>query len=63
MAIEGALEAVLTIRFAVPPGQSPEDAGKQIHNAGAMIPLGLVRFVKNISVQIVPAEPTGPKIV
>ena len=56
------MEAVLVIRFAIPPGQSAEDAGKQIVNAGAMIPIGLVRFVKHYEVSIIPAQKAGPKL-
>lgn len=60
--IEGPLEAILVIRFKIPPGQSPEDAGKQIANAGAMIPIGLARFMSHYEVSIVPAQPEGPKL-
>ena len=60
--IEGTMEAVLVIRFQIPPGQSAEDAGKQIVNAGAMIPIGLVRFVKHYEVSIIPAQKAGPKL-
>lgn len=54
-AIEGTWEAVIIIRIAVPPGQSPEDAGKQLANAGVSLPIGLVRWVRHVDISIVPA--------
>lgn len=54
--IEGTFEIVLTVRIAVPPGQDPVEAGKQIANAGAMFPIGLVRFIKHFDVNVVPVE-------
>lgn len=53
--IEGTCEVVLTVRFAVPPGQDPVEAGKQVANAGAMIPIGLVRFVRHVDIKVEPA--------
>lgn len=60
--IEGTWEVVLSIRIAVPPGQSPEAAGIQVANAGAMIPIGLVAFVKHVDVNVVPVAPDKPKL-
>jgi hypothetical protein len=60
--IEGTHEVVLTIRYTVPPGQNPIDAGKQIQNAGAMIPVGLLSFVKDVQVQVLERQ-DKPKLV
>jgi hypothetical protein len=60
--IDGTWEIVLTIRIAVPPGQSPQAAGAQVANSGVMIPLGLMGLVKHVDVNVVPAISDKPKL-
>lgn len=60
--IEGTHEVVLTIRFVVPPGQDPIGAANQIQNAGAMVPIGLVKYCREYQVQVM-ERADGPKLV
>ena len=61
--IQGEFDVVLTIRFATQPGTLPDKAGMSIAANGVTVPLGLVQYVKNIDVSVVPSLEVGPKLV
>jgi hypothetical protein len=47
------IEAIIAIRFSLPPGTTPEQAGKMLSQGGVNIPLGLYSYVKKIDVSVV----------
>ena len=66
------LEAVMVVRFKLPPGTTAEQAGKMLSHGGVNIPLGLVNYIRYHTVAIVgidepyqdvpPTDFTGPKL-
>jgi hypothetical protein len=51
--IVGDAECILAVRFALPPGTTPEQAGKMLSQGGVNIPLGLMSYVRKVDVAIV----------
>lgn len=53
MGIISGQEIILAVRFTLPPGTPPEQAGRMLSQGGVNLPLSLVQLVRRIDVAVV----------
>lgn len=54
--VSGTNEAIVAIRFRLPPGMNVEQAGKMLSQGGINIPLGLLNNVRKVDVAIIAVD-------